>query len=263
MIGFEMSREYMGRGVSKGLQRGLLAYHAGELIVDEGMGLGVCALQSGGYTYFSTIERIEMDSNVVEVSYKIDSMLTRSIFGIKSRLLTRFLECLTTNIYMKSEKLQNPLLAMGDLLRWLLNIKTGFEKVGSMADASVAYVVGEYDVDVRVNLVSHVESAKFFVMNELGGTVFSRALKEGIICSPPSGWQRLREGARLYSPERGISFTMFEENVPKGVKSSIYWGREVAKGYSWAGFESMIVAENGVVEGYEYKIEFKREGDPY
>ncbi|KDR96473.1 hypothetical protein SAMN02745945_00284 [Peptoclostridium litorale DSM 5388] len=263
MIRFEMSKEYIGRGASKGLQRGILAYHEGDMIVDEGMGIGVCALQSGGYTYFSTIGKIEMDSNVIKVSCRIDSMLTRSIFGIKSRLVTRFLEYLTTNIYMKSEKLQNLFLAIGAFLRRIFNIQTGFEKVGSRADVSVAYVIGEYDVQVSINCNSHVENARIFVMNELGGSVFSRALNEGIICSPPSGWQRFREGARLYSPERGISFTMSEKNVPKGVKSSLYWGREVAKGYNWAGFESMLAAENGEVKGYEYKIEFKREDDPY
>lgn len=263
MIKFEMSKEYRGSGASKGLQRGLLAYHEGEQIVNEGMGIGICAIQAGGLTYFSTIEEIEMKAGSVRVSYKIDNVLTRSIFGVKSRLLTRILEYFTTSIYMKSEKIQDSLLTAGDFLRGALSIETTFEKSACMANVDVVYTIGEFDVNVSVSCDSKAENSKIFVMNELGGSVFKEAENNGVVCRPPSGWQRFVEGSRLYSPERKISFTIREKSVPEGVKSSLYWGREIARGYNWAGFESMLIAENGIVDGYEYKIEFKRTGDKH
>jgi len=99
---FDISTQYKGTGVSQGLDRGLLVYDDDILLLEEGMGLGACAFQTGSYTYFTSIKSIKKAEDSFKVVGSIDKKLVWKVLGIKSSLLTRTLEYITTNIYMNS-----------------------------------------------------------------------------------------------------------------------------------------------------------------
>lgn len=255
-----MSDTYQGMGVSRGLDRGVLVYHDGTLLLEEGMGLGACALQTKGYTYFASIKTIQKIASGFEVALDIDQQLVWQLWGMNARLLTRILEKLTTHIYMKQKKRQNALLELGNKLRKLFRVSACFITVPKQAEGLMMIKVGDKQVAVDLSMKTAIKNGKrkIFVMNELGGSHFDKGLINGAMKEPPTGWQKLEESAELYSDERGLAFTLEEIQIPVNVKTTLYWGREsISNNYCWAGFESELSCETQQFEHYKYVIKFK------
>jgi len=135
-----MSTDYLGTGVSKGLDRGLLVYHDDVLLLEEGMGLGACALQSDGYTHFTSIISIKQTKESYEVVCGIDKRLEWKALGIKSNTLTRALEYFATNIYMKYQKGQVVLLKLGGISQKLFNVKASCVKVPKLGEVRITLI---------------------------------------------------------------------------------------------------------------------------
>lgn len=258
MLKFDLSYDYKGNGVSKGLQRGLLVYDGDILLLEEGMGLGACSLQTGGYTYFTSIKSIERATGSFDVVCIIDKRLEWKVFGIKSTYFTRILEYIATKIYMKHENRQNKLLKLGGLLQKLFKAKTYFVEVPVQGEIRIAYELGDNEILVDLSCETEKEKIKLFVMNELGGSIFDKSFIRGEQSVAPTGWQKTDGQCELYSHDHSIAFTMVERNVPDNVQSTLYWGRElVINNYCWAGFESEIVCASNKFNNYRYSIIFR------
>jgi len=258
MLSFDISKEYKGSGVSQGLERGLLVYNDGILLVEEGMGLGACAVQIGGYTHFTSNKSIYESGDSFEVVCKIDKMLIWTIWGMKSKPLTRSLEFITTNIYMKQEKRQNKLLALGNILRKIFNVKASFVNVPTQGEVKITYEIVGNEIFVNLSCETKKTGTKIFVMNELGGSIFNQGIVDGLITPPPTGWEKIAGSCELYSYIQGLTFAFIQKNIPTNVRSTLYWGREqTASNYCWAGFESELFCSERKFNNYSYSIRFR------
>lgn len=261
MLTYDMTNTYKGMGVSSGLDRGVQVYYDNILILEEGMGLGACALQTKGYTYFTTIKKInKKEEGKFEVFLEIDQQLVWNILGMNARLITQMLEKLTTSIYMKQEKRQKSYLKLGNLLRKVFRVRSCFITVAKQADIVMAVVMGGNRVDIDLSLKTQVKDVnrKFFVMNELGGNHFNKGLVNGTVRPPPTGWQKIDANVELYSQKLNIAFSMAEKQIPENVTSTLYWGREsISDSYCWAGFESELSWNTQQFDHYKYVINFK------
>jgi len=258
MLKYEMSHKYKGTGVSQGLDRGLLVYNDDILLVEEGMGLGACAFQTEGFTYFASISDIKKDGTSFEVIYNIDKKLELKVSGIRSELFTRVQEQISTNIYMKREKSQKKLLILGGLLGKLFNVQVCFVKVPTIGEVRIIYELGYNSITMDVNCETEKRVGKLFVMNELGGSIFDMSMVKGELSASPSGWQKMEKSCELYSKIHSLTFTMIEKNIPDNVRSTLYWGREqFGNKCCWAGFESEIICDTNKFNNYSYSINFR------
>jgi len=258
MLGFDMSTLYKGTGVSQGLDRGLLVYKDDELLLEEGMGMGACAFQTGGYTYFTSIKNIKKVEDTFEVICSIDKKLEFEVLGIKSKLFTRVQEYIATNLYMKLEKRQEQLLKIGALIRKILNVKKYYVKVPPMGEVRITYEIVNNDILVDFSCETEQKVSKLFVMNELGGSIFDKSIINGELSFAPSGWQKVERSCELFSPVHSLKFTIEERHVPDNVTSNLYWGREhIINNYCWAGFESEITCDSNKINNYTYSIKFR------
>lgn len=258
MLKFDMSHQYKGTGVSQGLDRGLLVYSDDVLLLEEGMGLGACAIQTDGYTYFMSIKSIKKSKNSFEVECEIDKKLVWKVLGIQSNLFTRMLEYMTTNLYMKYENKQKKLLKQGDVLRKYFNVKACFVVVPSQGKVSITYEIGDNEIRVDLSCETAKMESKLFVMNELGGSLFHKGMINRELAECPSGWQKIEGPSELYCPRHALAFTLVEISIPDNVQSTLYWGREFASNnFCWAGFESEILCNSNKFNHYRYSIKFR------
>ncbi|MBP1743116.1 MAG: hypothetical protein H6Q58_94 [Firmicutes bacterium] len=254
----ELEEIYRGTGVSKGLDRGLLVYDNGALLVEEGMAIGACAFQAGGYTYFASVKSIERKGSFIEVESQIDTRLEISVLGIKSKLVTKTHEMLVKHFYMKQENWQEKLLKKGEIIRKIFDVNTCFVKGPSLGTVKTVYEVGNGIVKTDLSCCAKI-GGRFFVMNELGGSKFDKSIVNGEVLFAPSGWQKIETECELYSDSHSLAFTVAEDSVPENVRSSLYWGREYIEDFcSWSGFESEIKCSTGKFENYRYKVVFRR-----
>jgi len=260
MLRFDISHQYKGTGVSIGLDRGLVVYHDDILLLEEGMGLGSCALQTGGYTHFTSIASIKKTKDTIEVVYRIDKRLEWKVLGIQSHHFTRALEYIATNLYMKHPKRQEWLLKLGGLLQRLFNVKACFVNVPILGEVRITYEVSDSEILVDLSCETEATGSKLFVMNELGGSIFNKGILDGVLSAAPSGWQKIEGLCELYSQVHSLAFTIVERHIPDNVRSTLYWGRElVTNNYCWAGFESEISCDMNKFNHYRYSVKF-REG---
>ncbi|SHJ19715.1 hypothetical protein [Parasporobacterium paucivorans] len=260
MLAFDLSVNYKGVGVSEGIDRGLLVYDGDTLLLEEGMGLGACSLQTGGYTYFASVKNIEKDGDSLAAVYIIDKRLEWTIWGLKSTSFTRILEYIATNMYMKHENTQSRLLKLGGHLKRLFKAETCFVSVPAQGVVRIAYEIGDHEISVDLSCETEKDGIRLFVMNELGGSIFDTSFINGESSASPTGWQKIVGQCELYSHNRSLAFTMAEINVPENVRSTPYWGRELIPDVCcWAGFESEIVCASNKFSNYRYTIKFREE----
>ena len=258
MLKFDISHEYKGIGISHGLDRGLLVYKDDVLLVEEGMGLGACAIQTDGFTHFTSIKSIEKANDSFDVLSLIDTRLEWQVLGIRSGYFTKLLEYFTTNIYMKNEKKQREMHKFGGFLRKLFNVKACFVKVPIMGELRVKYEVGNNEIVVDLSCETEKTGSKLFVMNELGGSIFDKGIINGKLVMSPSGWQKMENNSELFSHSHSLAFKIVERNIPDNARSKLFWGREMIKdNYCWAGFESEILWDSNKLENYRYSINFR------
>jgi hypothetical protein len=260
MLTFEMSKQYIGTGISNGLDRGLLVSQNGDLLLDEGMGLGALAVQSEGMNYFATISHMTELQEQIEVVLTIDKMLLRTIYGIHSKPLTRFIEKVCTNMYKERERGQGIWFIIGNWINFLLQIKVCFIQVPAKGQFVLNYQIlpEEIHIDLNGNLEEAVD--KIYVMNELSGRLFHDGIKDGEMMQPPSGWQQIEGENQLYSEERGLTFSTKELEKPELLESRLYWGRETDKNHCWAGFIYELQTEISEFEHFKYTVQILERG---
>ena len=255
---YDLTDQYKGFGVSQGLDRGLLVYHGDILLVEEGMGIGACAFQTGGFTYFASTTSIQKDQCTMTMTASLDKKLVWRIFGIKSEFITRIFEADVKNSYMKREKNQDRLLRRGTFLRKMFHVDAVYAAAAPQGQVVITYQTNPDEISVDVSFKSEI-GGMLFVMNELGGSLFDKGLINGARTVPPTGWQALNGLCELYSDTHAMAFTIIERHVPGNVRSKLCWGREVTDAYSWAGFECELVCGPGEFDHYQYAIKFREE----
>jgi hypothetical protein len=260
MLTFEMSKQYKGTGISNGLDRGLLVYQNGNLLLDEGMGMGAVAVQSAGMNYFATIQNINNSTNRIEVALTVDKMMQRTIYGIPSKPLTRFIERTCTNMYKERERSQSFWFGIGELINFLLQIKVEYVPVTSIGAFNVTYEILKDEIRVNIRGSLSGNAGKIYIMNELSGRLFCNGIKAGKITPPPHGWQKVTKESHLYSEERGLTFATKEISTSDNILSNLYWGREADKDHCWAGFIFELQTKSREYNQFAYSIEFQEGG---
>jgi hypothetical protein len=257
MLQYELTSRYKGFGLSLNLDRGLLVLHDGVLLVEEGMGIGACALQIGGYTYFASTRSIGDTDDSLALAFSLDRRLEWRLMGIKSRIFTRALEFVVTHSYMKREKSQNMLLKLGNFLGKLFFVTPDYVFVPSKGEMMISYTASQDAIDVEVSYKAPKAGGVLFIMNELGGNIFNEGIINGVQTPPPTGWKKVTGTCELFSQSHALAFTIDERHVPENVQSTIYWGRESCANNCWAGFESKLISPSGEFDHYRYAIMFR------
>lgn len=258
MLSFEMHHQYRGHGISEGLHRAMLVYDDDVLLVDEGMGLGSCAVQLGGYTYFTATKSVIKNINEITTVFSVSKRLVWKVFGFRCEILTKLFENLSTNLYMKSKDRQDSLLVWSKLLRRIFHANIEFVNVNSHGELTVIFKISRDSVSIDVSSSLDRGGYKLFVMNELSGYLFNMGIIENRLVPPPTGWQLMAQPYELYSPEHALAYKIIEEQVPIDVKSVLYWGREVLENdVCWAGLESELIVETASFEHYKYSVCFR------
>jgi hypothetical protein len=257
MFTYELSTKYYGIGISNGLERGLLVFHDGHPLIDEGMGIGACSVKKDGYTYFSSIVSIMPSGSVTQVELSLDKMLMRTIWGIHSKPLTWLIERTCRCLYQRNERNQGLLFTAGGLINRLLRIEVDYVRVQPIGKMSVIYRIDGDIVRVHVSgqLIKPVEA--IYVMNEMSGAIFDAGIVDSSIVQPPSGWQKVKKDCRLYSKFRDISFHVAMENPSADTNIQLYWGRETDHEHCWAGFIYELPNQRCGFNGLDYIVTFQ------
>jgi hypothetical protein len=116
-----------------------------------------------------------------------------------------------------------------------------FEPAPPVADTEFVYAIRGQHVDIvcTVHLLRRA-STKVSIMNELGADFFTRAIVKGRVVAPPTGWQPLPldfPTPALYDQRHELRFSLTSIAVTPAAPFHLYWGREKATDYCWAGFE--------------------------
>jgi hypothetical protein len=244
---FMAGEGYAGSGASRGLSRGLLAFHLGRNLTEEGMGIGAIAIRQRGWFFFSATSRTEFPSEgEIVKTFAVDRRLVWAVGGRPSLALTRLFDR-GSELYMGSPQLQRRLWPAMSRLRDRAGLTQHFQAVAPVAEGKCQYAVRGGQAQVHCKVTSSRQPlGKVFVMNELGAGVFSRATCDGRLAPPPSSWQPLPEpmaACSLYSPGEGLTFlvrdlAVEQERAPgRPVRVRAFWGREETDDLRWAGFE--------------------------
>jgi hypothetical protein len=258
MLRFELTDQFKGCGISQGLDRGLLVFQDDVLLVEEGMGIGACALQTGGFTYFASTRSIRKNGDVLAMMVSLDKKLVWRIFGIKSMIFTKIFEASVSNNYMKRENDQEKLFKKGAFLRRFFHVKSDFVAVEPQGQINASFEISDDEISIGISCKTKKAGGKLFIMNELGGSCFNEGMVNQARTAPPTGWQNLTGPFELYSPRHALAFSIEERRVPENVHSRLCWGREVGTDYSWAGFECELVCDTGCFDDYRYVVKFRK-----
>ncbi len=256
MLKFELSDKNIGTGISKGLARGLLVYYKDVLLLEEGMGLGICALHVNGHTYFTSPVSIAGTRDSFESVWCFDIMLETEIVGFKTPLVTFLREHIITGLYMKQKSMQEKLLEMGERLRKIFRMETCFVKVPPVGEVRANYKIFQNSIKVDLSFELKKQGGKLYILNELGGNIFDRSLFNDEIKEPLTGWEKAQGKCELYSSIYGLSFSVREDQIPENVSSSLFWGRENIGDVCWAGFEIELICDSGKINHFTYSIIF-------
>jgi len=241
--------DYRGEGDSEGLSRGILVFSDEMNMTGEGMGIGSIAVKKKGHTYFSARNATrEVENGIIEKTFYLDTWRAWAQNGRTSPCLTRFMEY-AANLYMAIPSLQS-LLFLRSPLYGTLSIHPVLEQIPPVARARFRYGFTHGRIDVSCTIQScDGDLPRVFLLNELGGDIFCRSVRNGSPAPPPSGWRAYTDHSSvLCSQHRDICFRLSDVVVGCNASFRLFWGRERTDSLRWAGFEIMIDPCNGTKE---------------
>ena len=234
---------------TSGLQKGLLLLDEGKELSSEGVGFGVPVLKRGPRAVFPGSAEIVVHPGTphpITLAYTMDRV--ERLGGRRRRLflhrpLDEAREAFAL-LYRRAPALRRPLLATSNGIRWLLRVRTRFERITPVAVVPVTYAAGDHPDEVRVSAdLSHLPPAvtEVVLMNELGADEFTRFIDSDGADLRGAGigaWNQVRAATASFVAEHGdISFTLKSDPDPVVPGVCLYRGREVARGrLAWAGF---------------------------
>jgi hypothetical protein len=228
------------------LQKGLLLFHEGLDLAEEGVGFGVPILKRGALTIFpggvQLAERRDGPSRVITATFQMN--LVERLAGTEGRgPSSRFfytVRDLLAALHRRFRPLRGPLTAASNAVRRRCGWGTAFEETDTCAALDVTYSVagdsGRIRVAVDMTGLPERDITEVVVMNELGARHFDLYLDS--------------EGARLRGREIGTwnevsaaraSFASTASRVAFSVQqvegATLYRGREiVGSRLAWSGF---------------------------
>jgi hypothetical protein len=254
-------RNYLGKGISEGLARGLLVMCGQENLTGEGMGIGSVAVKGCRYTCFSRSFTDAGDESHFTRTFFIDTKMSWSVLGVISPGLTRIIES-SIGVYMRFPALQKTLMAPVMPLRKMFRIQPVYESIPFSASVRCAYRVDPSGIDICVQFDPVAGyTGTFCLLNELSGDCFTSTWKSGILCPPPPGWEPLPccfPTASIYDPVRQIRFWIDSFSVTPPVPVTMFQGRETGEDLSWAGL-SFEIGQPGLPVGsleFRYRVGF-------
>ena len=228
------------------LQKGLLLFHEGADLTEEGVGFGVPVLKRGALTIFPgavrLAERPDGACRVITAAFEMD--LVERLSGSEGRGPTSAsfyaARDLLAALHRHLPVLRGPLTTLSNAVRRWRGWETTFEKIGVVATLAVTYRIdgagGRIRVAVDLSGLAGKDITEVVVMNELGARHFDLYLDS--------------EGARLRGRRIGTwhevsaatgcfagtaSGVAFSARQVKGAK--LYRGRELmGSRLAWSGF---------------------------
>ena len=222
------------------LQKGLIVFHDGRPLCEEGMGFGVPALVRGNRTYLSLTATTEelYDSGSARKTFFLDALQNLNFRDreIKNRLVYSGIE-LSGRAYKKSRSIQRYLRQWGRV-RSRAAFEYGFKKIQPQTKIVVDYHVSSDCVDVSVNLSDFYKAgldAKIFLLNEAGAGFFPRyADANGQVLERQEigAWERIEaERAWFEGLKNRVKFCIQQQPG-----TALFRGWEQSDSLSWAGF---------------------------
>ena len=221
---------------TSGVQKGLVAFHRGEPLVQEGLGFGLPIVRLPAETLFSrTASLEERAGGAVVKRYGFDRAARVRIGdrNVESALLRRGFESLV-GLYMRAQPLQPPLLRLQEALARSLGGSVTYVDVPSRGSAEVEYALSGTSLRVMARFRMARREAprpKFVVANEQGADHFGRAVVDGRTLEGEAitGWLRATD-ATFHADGLGLAFSV---RRPEG--TSMFLGRERNEYLHWSG----------------------------
>lgn len=274
MLDFYFSNEFKGKGISKGLERGLLVSYSGLNLVQEGMGLGAPAIKSKNRTFFSRTSKLkQLSENEFAKDFYIDSEMVWEILKLKAEslnrlsLLTTFVNNLT-DIYKKFPHMQRNLLKLGIFSRNFFQVKSKIIKYGYIGTLRFYYTILNNKVEISVDFSTILKKnknriSKVCILNELGGDFFNFTKIGDKILPPPVGWVKKTSlgDQSLYSKDLELEFNVEIIMKPSNFNVDFIYGRENISNFCWAGFDieiNITSAKDNEEEFLKYICTFKQ-----
>lgn len=219
---------------TRGLQKGLVAFHEGKCLVQEGLGFGAPILGTQTKTYFSKTASVGVADEVLIKTFKFDcaSQIEMGDKRLKNPALRYGFEALV-GLYMRMERLQPLLLKLQRGLARSFNASCRFTDVEPVGEARVRYKPVQAGVQIASEFETSLESPQFIMVNEQGADFFDRAKLDGrqLAGDGITGWMSAGK-ATLMSSSTGLRFSI--DGCPS---ARLFAGRERTPYLSWAGLD--------------------------
>jgi hypothetical protein len=219
---------------TRGIQKGLAAYHAGECLVQEGLGFGAPIIGTKTETYFSKTAMIEEIGKCLIKTYQFDCA-TQIVLGnkkLENPALHYGFEALV-GLYMRLEAIQPALLKLQRGLARSFNANCRFIDVEPIGSVCVIYRPIGKGIRITAEFRTSLKRPQFIMVNEQGADFFDRAELDGkeLAKDRITGWMSGQSG-RLASSSTGINFSITDFN-----NARLFAGRERTPYLSWAGLD--------------------------
>jgi hypothetical protein len=236
---------------TSGVQKGLVAHHRGEPVVQEGLGFGLPIVRLPSETLFSrTASLAERPDGAVVKRYGFDRAARIRIGdrNVEGAWLRRGFESLVA-LYMRAQPLQPPLLRLQEALARSLGGSVTYIDVPSRGSAEVEYALTGTSLRVRARFDlrgARAPKPKYVMANEQGADHFGRAVVDGraLAGRAITGWLKADDAA-FHADGLGLAFS-----VRRPVGASMFVGRECNEYLRWSGInlESASPSFDYVVE---------------
>jgi hypothetical protein len=233
---------------TRGLQKGLVSYHEGKCLVQEGMGFGAPIVSTTVDTYFSKKATLERRDDILVKRYQFDcvSRIEMGQKRLENPALRYGFEALV-GLYMRMEPLQPLLLRLQRGMALSLEATCRFVDVPAIGTAEVIYAPSEKGMRVRADFDVGLEKPQFIMVNEQGANYFDRAVVDDreLADEDIKGWMAAGKAA-LRAERLGLEFSL---DPPPCTR--LFVGRESTEYLSWAGLD--LHCDQGRVE-YEIRL---------
>ena len=246
------------------LQKGLLLFHEGRDLAEEGVGFGVPILKRGALTVFPGAvqldERRDGPRRVISAAFQMN--LVERLAGTEGRgpssAAFYALRDLLAALHRRLPALRGPLTMVSNIVRQRRGWVTTFEETDTWATLAVTY---DIDGDARIGItidttgLSERGISEVVVMNELGARQFDQYLdSDGLRLRGRriGTWHDVR-AARACFASTG-SRVAFSVRQVEGAK--LYRGREiVGSRLAWSGFGYSLRPQR---ENFAFEVRIER-----
>ena len=247
-----------GEGKTKGMAKGLLLCHRGDLLAGESAGFGLPVLKTENHTIFPSFYSLELfKSGTIEAVYHLNLINTWRVLGADAPPFFRSLMENIVRFYMSQPRLQSSGLKIRNVLFKILQIRSTMKPGKSYGYCRVLYQAEGLQLKISVNGQALLHLGELILLNEVPGRGFSRLINrtesswnslDGNNFLP---WQRCAIQTAVENPSLHIGFFLSVPESPNSHCFQVAAGREVGRELNWAGLS--IAADQTV---FTYHVNF-------